>query len=1165
VTEIFPPIDLLQQTAKIELGLRKNMRLREWGWVGIAVGTLQFLAVLVNTDAWRLISDPERLADLKKNWLPMLSAVVLGASVVAFLRFRSWIGESKAPFRYTCSIADFEVVPPPPEDASFRIAPRMRYDLAERLNERVARLTFLDEKFVSGDGQDGDRSHIHVGGDVLIRRRSDNAWYVEVTPRIRMGGAKSSERLAHSVKFTIAHSRRRGEKVTIMSRRGESNSSIEPPPLEASDYEKILERVYFSIATEIYRQIRRDVERKISLLPTPRLKAIAYLYEAEDYLKSNTLDAYEEAKELFDASLRLFVRKRLWLPRPSPDGSMSEVKPTSSVRKVKRGSSRVWARRGRRKVLVSRAEIGYASTLIYRRALAGMSGHRINAIFEARPLLELALTRLERLSYEIPGTKSVLFDGHVTNTLLSHYLNSSQEAHLALERARSVDPARATRDPAFLFAAGLMEIRPRQALPFLRLAVEEDPRFEVAQFELALKTEHTWRARPELETSIAEKIVADEYMEVLKIDPGNVRAWTNLGYVYWLLGDHGLEAEDALLRGREYKEIRRTTYVAELDHSLARLSAESNDFESAYKYYLSAVSAHIAQGVDHQSQTSAQFYFFDFIGDAMLRRYVEFKDKVVQLADQRIAEHDARVTRRMCDSVAAFALNDCGEAYRDYYSRTGDPKALELAWTLFRQARDRNTQYVMPHFNLYLLETHQLVRGEKRTSIIEKHTGKAIDHLDKVLALEPRWPDAVLAGVFTRLRAAQRAGEGFGLMTREAVDEQTRAKKSIRRLGWSSSKDSAEMTVGHVNEPEEQELRTTVLKEASKATETREIRRLTPHDWLWQDETTFNWTALSGPPAWQGRWEREIDDLNVRALFSFGAGLYLRKRVGDGHKDGSRAPGASDRHLHRLLLTIRDRFWPADFWLLRLCREIPGSGVTNAQFRDIIETWLKEDPSAYWALGLVLQEQRTDEKGAAIESLFPRDDKIQYLRKAVAQDGLSGVLYEWLGEQLAGLNDQESATEAYERAVGAYNRAACASKDPEHLVALGKKLECLGARERAVAAYRRALVHSRDANVSALEQAVRGMIRVAAGKRTLKGFPTSNRPEDEVRWRTAAVRRFMELEAREGLRRTVRKWLELEGQLISNPVAVDDQQAALRELELKGSVPKLVSAESSSV
>ena len=69
--------------------------------------------------------------------------------------------------------------------------------------------------------------------------------------------------------------------------------------LLTSEYLDIVERVYSSIATEVYRRIGSDVHDKITLFPTAHLRAVALYHEAEDFARSNTVDAYEQAIALY--------------------------------------------------------------------------------------------------------------------------------------------------------------------------------------------------------------------------------------------------------------------------------------------------------------------------------------------------------------------------------------------------------------------------------------------------------------------------------------------------------------------------------------------------------------------------------------------------------------------------------------------------------------------------------------------------------------------------------------------------------------------------------------------------------------------------------------------------------------------------------------------------
>src|SRR5262249_9026773 len=154
---------------------------------------------------------------------------------------------------------------------------------------------------------------IHISGCYVIRERADvpaatqqaddataaqravvtpqeSPWMIDVMPQVRIGPPGSPATLAHVVHFPLA--------------RGDSAEC--PWRLGRAEYDRLLERVYFSIASQIYRQIRQDVRQKIDLLPTRYFKAVAYVHEAEDYARSNTIDAYDDALSLYAAARTLY-------------------------------------------------------------------------------------------------------------------------------------------------------------------------------------------------------------------------------------------------------------------------------------------------------------------------------------------------------------------------------------------------------------------------------------------------------------------------------------------------------------------------------------------------------------------------------------------------------------------------------------------------------------------------------------------------------------------------------------------------------------------------------------------------------------------------------------------------------------------------------------------
>src|SRR3954471_12922049 len=249
--EIFPPNDLIKQVEGIESGLRQRQRL---GLFGVAAAVAQIFVLIANHE-WFLNL-------LQRNWtelftahwraLSILAGVIVCLVLATWARF--WIQESQEPFRYTCSIADFAPILPekadgPKED---RLSVQLSHDLTERLNERIKRLYLLDEKELKAepaakdDKQAGQpdvkrKSHVHVRGYYVIRKKPDGAWFIEVMPRVRIGPAGSPERLAHPVKFKLLRDDS-DEQATLKDGTPASAAVVEdmPPKLTARQYEQIL-------------------------------------------------------------------------------------------------------------------------------------------------------------------------------------------------------------------------------------------------------------------------------------------------------------------------------------------------------------------------------------------------------------------------------------------------------------------------------------------------------------------------------------------------------------------------------------------------------------------------------------------------------------------------------------------------------------------------------------------------------------------------------------------------------------------------------------------------------------------------------------------------------------------------------------------------------------
>jgi hypothetical protein len=646
--DILPPSDLLKQVEGIESGLRQRQRL---GFIGLFATLLQAVVLVANHEWFQTLLQRDWTSLFKAHWpsLLVLGGVIFTLLLSTWARF--WIEESKEPFRYTYSIADFKPVLGPKAEGpqEDRLSVQMSHDLSERLNERIKRLALLDEGDSKNEPSKTDadttpkpeivkhKSHIHIRGYYVIRQKPDRQWFVEVMPRVRIGPLGSPEKLAHPVKFKLPTADGNGREPSVAKENENLAETVAPktpeemPPLMTPrQYEQILERVYFSVATEIYIQIQEDVKRKVDLLPTNYFRAVALFHEAEDYANSNTLDAYEAARKLYDQSLNYFDPD--WKPLPKfflwKLGQKLYRRLINLWSRLKRKATVVWPRFGRVEVMCARAEIGYANMLLYRRALARLSGQRVNASFDAPLVASKAVERVLGLSEGVKEREPSLFDAYVTLALAWFYLGSSRAAEKSLNKARALNPVSAEVNSRYLFVSGEVEPRMRSKLHLFRHAVDLDPRFEVAQFSLATQVETLWRTRPSLERNVAESVIK-EYDEVLKLNPGNIGAWAKQGYIRWLLaaGQADVQkAREAFEDGREYKEIKRETFVAELDYGLARIAAEEGDFATAYSHYSSAVSAHLAQGIKYGGENVGWSY--RIINENLLLRMVKFKDTV---------------------------------------------------------------------------------------------------------------------------------------------------------------------------------------------------------------------------------------------------------------------------------------------------------------------------------------------------------------------------------------------------------------------------------------------------------------------------------------------------------------------------------------------------------
>jgi len=641
-------------------------------------------------------------------------------------------------------------------------------DLTERLSRRIGRLSLLDDQY-SGQTE-APQSHIHIGGTYGVRENSQGVWNVEVLPWVRIGPTGSPATVAHLVTFAVG-----------------------PGQTLAPDaYEKLLERLYFSVASHLYGQIRVDVSRKIDLLPKRYFRASAYFHEAGDYARSNTLDAYEQARELYAEVIKLYD-PRWWR------FSGSRVRRSAQhlnawwlgvTMNARARASRIWPSFARAQLMVAKAELGYSNMVLNRRTLAGMSGQRLNSVFEARPVAKSAVDRLGLLADDTPGWHETWFEANVTLAATHAQLGSTECAADYLTKAKELDPRRAQADSRFLHVHGQI-VETRRSILDLHRAVELDSTSDVAQYDLASALEIMWRARTTLERDVAE-VVRDEYERVLTVNPGNIAAWGNLGYIEWLLGDLD-EAERIFERGREYKEIKRETFVSELDYGLARIAAERGDFNDAYRHYIDAAGARFGQGIAHDPGYTA--YQFARVTRAVVARFQTYRDSVHKTWKQLGESNAEDPSERVRNAVYAFVLNDYAEACLNYFLRSGNPRYLDKAKKSLEYAEgDLKATYPMIYYNLHrILSVHKHADPNRVGECIERVVELQPDWVDGKLERSLWYVDVANRG---RQRAAQLESDARGLGGDARLHQDQAA--AHRKKGESALFGKREQSEGHL-------------------------------------------------------------------------------------------------------------------------------------------------------------------------------------------------------------------------------------------------------------------------------------------------------------------------------------------------------------------------------
>ena len=805
VRDLIPTKDQVEALQGIETEMLQR---RRRGMLGFMIGVAGALAQVVLAIAEK----PNLLTSIGKffsglsefQWSNLLSpqaigfyVIVLGFGIFFIYRKTSLLAkESKEPFQYTFWIEEFEdangtdtgaederAKDESAKDESAKDAnakdesgkdksakdksadyklPRVRlhllhHDLMERLNDRIRRFSLLDEKTSAPTLANARaNSHIHISGHYAVRKAENGKAVLQVMPRIRIGPVGKPATLAHPVKFPIDEE------------------------LDVTGYDQMVERVYSSIATEVYKQIEADVKDKLDVFPTHYLRAVALFHEAEDFARSNTLDAYDRAIELYKESRRTF--------------NLMRVKWFSNL------MARVpffWRFKVKSQHLQAKIEIGYAKCLIYRRRVSAWTGRKTNPLYDIRESLGEVIRVLERIHRKMGAkgnTKSgafmayltfprdslvrfltrrplqllfgtqrqLLFEAYVVSALTHSYLGSVKQAAEDLERAKAVDPQISEKHALYLLTRAEIEPNLDKEIMLFRQATDLAPDFQIAQFLLAYCSQMRFRAQGELFKSRADSVL-QEYAKVLDINPGNIAALAAQGYVWWLLNaptesdkkKYLKEAEKKFSDGRDIKAIVADTFIGELNYGLARIAAELGRFNTSYDLFESAVtSAPAAPGLTAFEATSTGRPFtpyYDFISRSMVERYEACKDAVAKFInkDKPLDPKDGEVSERVKQAVYSFVLNDYGCACLNYYFRFGDRERLKTAVVSFKEASKQNPVNVGASYNFHVADIWQKSEGLSDTD-----DGKDVPSLEQVVDQVPSWQAAVISLIQSRTKAS---------------------------------------------------------------------------------------------------------------------------------------------------------------------------------------------------------------------------------------------------------------------------------------------------------------------------------------------------------------------------------------------------------------------------
>jgi hypothetical protein len=753
LTDFIPSKETMEGFRGVEQQLESRRYTGRWSLVvAIASGILQ-IALLLGIPALKTLAP-----NLRIPWFLPSSIVFVAAIVWVLLSYTGFLfKQSKEPFRYTFSINKFSVASTPGD--RFKVdqidqLELLRYDLTERLNRRVRRFSLYETPNKGGAAQStgGIRatSHFHIDGDYAIREDETDGWILHVWPRVRIGPEGNPFTLAYPVRLPIEDGEHSAE-----NKKGAT--------LDLDEYERLVERVYSSVATEIYKQIEIDLRDKMTLFPTNSLRALARYIEAEDFETSNTIDAYDRALEMYQSSIDELEASRWhgwmkWWGR-------------------KRNRLVSWEFTGIRARMEAEAKtkLGYSRCLIYRRLVSEMAGRERNPIFDTRLKLKEARKLLQRCySSFIPNPELRLPPPHETNddsledthdwcvkialardavlrplqrkqlyhqvrdelceafavAGLAHSLladSTNARRFLDLADALAVNTTSERVAPMLLLAKAELEPRLLQKVSYLNQASELNPASEIVLYRLAQYSDLLARDNDEI-TRERVNYLNGNYEAVLKVNPANIASLIGQGYLFWLVDDLE-QARNKLRAGIELQKIVTQTFVGDLKYCLARVEVErvarrlakSSQPDKAFPKALTSLNQavfdyeeatiadpSVAAGyVDAQGKSRNAYY--ERVNHQILERYRLFACRTRRIWTVARKWNTKLQDDQIKNTLLSYALNDYGNACLNYYSRfevsTGKDALLRKARWLLEKSRKLDTGNLMAEYNSFLVIT----------------------------------------------------------------------------------------------------------------------------------------------------------------------------------------------------------------------------------------------------------------------------------------------------------------------------------------------------------------------------------------------------------------------------------------------------------------------------